>query len=251
MDSTIEKASRVLAFAALIALAACGGGGSTGATLPGVNPSPAPSATPTPPVPSGTTNVTTAGAVIGTPDQFTPKNQDTPTGGNGQAVDGLPCVSNMPTNYHVHPLLALYVNGTQIALPRGLGMQNPGAPDASGFINTATCFYYLHTHDSSGILHIEDPSTTPISQSLYTLKTFLDIWGITAGPNNFGPFNGPVRVFTSGSTMQAALTVNASQLSFYGTDPNQVPLYSHEYIVVEVGPTYPATLPNVQFYEEH
>lgn len=181
---------------------------------------------------------------------FTPANGDTASGGNSQTVDGVPCLSSMPSSYHVHPLLALYVNGSQVAIPYALGMYQPGAP-SGGFVNTATCFYYLHTHDSSGIIHVEDPSATPISQSIYTLKTFLDIWGITAGPNNFGPFNGPVEVFTSGAMEQPGLTVNASQLSYAGNDPNVVPLYSHEYIVVEVGPTYPASLPNVQFYEQH
>lgn len=194
--------------------------------------------------------MTFAGASFGTPNMFTPANGDTASGGNSQTVDGVPCLSTMPTSYHVHPLLALYVNGSQVAIPYALGMFQPGPP-AGGFVNTATCFYYLHTHDSSGIIHVEDPSATPISQSIYTLKTFLDIWGITAGPNNFGPFNGPVEVFTSGAMEQPALTVNASQLSYAGNDPNVVPLYSHEYIVVEVGPTYPASLPNVQFYEQH
>ena len=253
MRSFIDRAPTWVAFAAVAALAACGGSGGSGSgTIPGTGPSsaPPPTATPTPPVASGATDVTFAGASFGTPNQFTPPASDTPTGGNGQTVDGIPCDPQMQSNYHVHPLLALYVNGSQVAIPYGLGMQSPGAP-VNGFVNTATCFYYLHTHDSSGILHVEDPSATPISQSLYTLKSFLDIWGITAGPNNFGPFTGSVEVFTSGSMMQSALTVNASQLSYFGNDPNLVPLYSHEYIVVEVGPTYPSSLPNVQFYEQH
>lgn len=247
-------ALHVVALASAAALAACGGGSNgSGPVVPGV-PTPvpsSPSATPTPPGSSTQTVVTHAGDVIGTPNGFSPPNADTSSGGQGQTVDGVPCNPVMQSSYHVHPLVALYVNGTQYAIPHGLGMQNPGAPDASGFVNTATCFYYMHTHDSSGIIHIEDPSTTPNTQSLYTLKTFLDIWGITAGANSFGPFSGPVRVFTSGSVAQSSLTVNASQLTYFGSDPNGVPLYSHEYIVVEVGPTYPTTLPNVQFYESH
>jgi hypothetical protein len=33
-------------------------------------------------------------------------------------------------------------------------------------------------------------------------------------------------------------------------DPNAIPLYSHEVIFLEVGPTYPTILPNVIFYSE-
>ena len=155
----------------------------------------------------------------------------------------------MPTTYHVHVFLGVYNNGTLMALPEGTGMVNPG-PAINGFVGTAQCFYYTHTHDSSGIVHIESSSNTPLTQSLFTLKTYLDIWGQTADANHFGPFNGPVRVFTSGQKAGpiGGQLINANTYTFWGQDPTNIPLYSHEVIWVEVGPNYPTTLPNIQFF---
>jgi hypothetical protein len=191
---------------------------------------------------------------------FNPTDQDTSTGGTGQTVDNIPAVTpaqmgQYQSQYHVHAYLALYVNGQQYAIPHGLGMVSPGAP-INGFVNSATSFYLIHTHDSSGIIHIESPSNGKpnLASSVYTLKNFLDIWGLTVNSNQFGPFQGPVRVFTSGPMSRSDgnnTTVNASTLTYYGSDPSNVPLYSHEYIVVMVGPTYPTSVPNVDFYIEY
>ncbi|MDP9111589.1 MAG: hypothetical protein M3M96_08155, partial [Candidatus Eremiobacteraeota bacterium] len=66
----------------------------------------------------------------------------------------------------------------------------------------------------------------------------------------FGPFSGPVRVFTSGGVYRGgnpSQTTPATDLTFFGTDANAVPLYSYEVIDVEIGTSYPSTLPNVRF----
>jgi hypothetical protein len=136
-----------------------------------------------------------------------------------------------------------------------IGMDQPGAA-VNGFVNSANCFYYTHTHDSSGIVHVEDPNPTnaSIKTSLFTLQNILDVWGITADANHFGPFTGPVEVFTSGQLYRGDQNngaVPASTLSYYGSNPNAVPLYSHEIIYVEVGPTFPSSLPGVAFYTEY
>ncbi len=243
----------------LIALAACGGGAGSGG---GIMPSPPPttSAPPTPtPGPPGSSTQTIAtrpGGTVGLVGQFQPLEGDTATGGQGQPVDGTTCDPTMSGVYHVHAYVGLWVNGTQIAIPAGAGMVNPGPPDPTGFVNTASCFYHLHTHDSSGIVHIEDPDPrgVPITQSLYPLKNLFDEWGITVGPNQFGTFTGPVRVFTSGQIYRgggSSVNVPATDLTFYGNDPTSVPLYSHEVIDIEVGPIFPSKLPNVTFYMEY
>jgi hypothetical protein len=248
------------AFVAAALSAGCGGGGGgSSSPLPTQAPSSAPTtgatATPSPPGASTQTIVTSAGSVSGTTDMFTPAEGDTSSGGHGSPVDGITCDPTMSNNYHVHIYLGVYVNGSQMALPIAIGMENPGAPSA-GFIDSATCFYHIHTHDSSGIVHIEDPDPkdVPITGTLYTLQNVLDIWGITADANHFGPFTGPVRVFTSGQVYRgdtSTHTVPATDLTYYGNNPSSIPLYSHEVIFVEVGPTYPTTLPNVDFYLEY
>lgn len=217
-------------------------------------PTPAPTATPGPPGPSNQTIHATQGSVNGQTG-YSPAEGNTATGGQGSPVDGISCDPTMSNNYHIHIFLGVYNNGTLMAVPPGTGMVNPQPPDPTGFVNFANCFYHLHTHDSSGIVHVEDtnPNNVPNTTSIFTLKTYLDIWGVTADANHFGPFKGPVRVFTSGQVYRGNMNngvVSASTLTFYGNDPTNVPLYSHELIFVEVGPNYPASLPNVAFYTQ-
>ncbi len=261
MVTKVARGVGVAAFAlAALALSACGGGsGGSGtvptsaptATPPPLTPTPPPTPTPGPPGPSSENVLASEGSVNGKPDAYTPTFGNMPSGGQGAPVDGVPCMPVMPNAYHIHVFLGVYDNGTYVALPYGTGMVNP-QPPVNGFVGSAQCFYYNHTHDSSGIIHIEDPDLTgaPISQSLYTLKTYLDIWGVTADATHFGPFRGPVRVFTSGQVFlpPGSAVVHASTYAFYGPNPTNIPLYSHEVIWVEVGPNFPASLPNIRFY---
>ncbi len=65
-------------------------------------------------------------------------------------------------------------------------MKAPTQPTTSGEKNdnyavlTAQCFYHLHTHDYSGLVHIEDTSMAQSytkAPSYAKLKTLFDIWG--------------------------------------------------------------------------
>ncbi len=76
-------------------------------------------------------------------------------------VDGIYCDALEQTAYHIHAHLTIYINGKQVAIPQGIGI----ASDQS-------CFYWLHTHTSDGVVHIEFPN-----QGTPTLGNFLDIWG--------------------------------------------------------------------------
>jgi hypothetical protein len=222
---------------------------------PLASPTPMPSPTPSPsPTGTPTTLHANQGSVLGTPNQFTPPEGDTASGGAGSPVDGITCDPTMSDNYHIHVWIGVYVNGAHYALPMAIGMKNPGAP-SSGFISTATCFYHLHTHDSSGIVHVEDtdPSKTPRTGTIFTLKQLFDVWGIAVNGSQVGQFNGPVRVYTSGQLYRGSQNgglVPASTYTLWTGDPNAIPLYSHEVIFLEVGPAYPAQLPNVAFYTE-
>lgn len=243
-------------------LAACGGGGGTSGggnpvptggptTTPTGNPGP----TPTTPGSSSATIVTQAGSVSGTPYPFPsplPSQVDTSAGGLGQPMGGMTCDTTMSNNYHTHFFLGVFYNGTEYALPAGAGMNYP-QPPSGGFVNLANCFYHVHTHDASGIVHIEDPNPNgiAITSPMYTLGTFMNLWGLPLNANQFGQWSGPVRVFTTGQTYRGGVPViPASDLTYWAGDPNTIPLYSHEVIYVEIGPNYPTTLPNVRFYEQ-
>jgi len=76
-------------------------------------------------------------------------------------VDGIYCDALEQTAYHIHAHLTIYINGKQVTVPQGVGI----ASDQS-------CFYWLHTHTSDGVVHIEFPRNgSP------TLGNFLNIWG--------------------------------------------------------------------------
>ena len=76
-------------------------------------------------------------------------------------IDGIYCDALEQTAYHIHAHLTVYINGKQVTIPQGIGI----ASDQS-------CFYWLHTHTSDGVIHIEFPN-----QGNPTLGNFLDIWG--------------------------------------------------------------------------
>lgn len=194
-----------------------------------------------PPLPSSVT--ASSGAIVGADNQFTPTDGDTSNGGNGQTVDGIPCNPTMDeAHYHIHVFIGFVQDGREIALPDGTGMKNPGA-DSGGVVSAASCFYYLHTHDAAGIVHIEDPSTASRTTALHTLGQYFAIWG--------HPLSAWTTIYTSGQTYrgQGSQFVSNSTYTKFGGNPSSMPLYAHEVIWLESGsPTLgPSQLPGVQF----
>jgi hypothetical protein len=76
-------------------------------------------------------------------------------------VNGIYCDSLEQTAYHIHAHLTIYINGQAVSVPQGIGI----ASDQS-------CLYWLHTHTSDGVIHIEAPKKVSP-----TLGDFLGIWG--------------------------------------------------------------------------
>lgn len=194
---------------------------------------------------------TSPGKVDGVPDKFTPPEGDTATGGRGSPIDKIPCLPSMGDGYHVHVFVGIVNRGQLIALPTAIGMLHPGAP-VNGYVNTAQCFYEIHTHDSSGIVHLEVAKPHPLTSVVFKLKNVLDVWGVPHDKRSFGPFKGKIRVYVG---MPAALgQTNVTQYyPFAGKHWADIGLRSHEVIWVEIGkPYYNAhQLPPVTFYMEY
>lgn len=138
---------------------------------------------------------------------------DTPIGGRGAPVDNIPCQSTEGAVLHVHTHLSLFYHGVQMQVPPYLGFAATGASQG--------CLYWIHTHDGSGILHIEAGSVNSPNGGNYTLGNFFDIWGQQLTRNRVGPFEGPVTAFVNGSP--------------YDGDLAAIPLRAHQQIVLEVG----------------
>jgi hypothetical protein len=194
---------------------------------------------------------TSPGAVIGEPNKFSPSSGDYPSGGHGKVVDGVPCHPMEYLNdYHVHAYFGLIVNGKQIAIPSAVGLMGP-SDVTNGFINKAKCFYYIHTHDSSGIIHIEDPQKLPYSAQKYTMSSVLKVWGVPYSTTSFGPFKGKMHVFV-GNVPTVGETKVTKYALFTGGLQN-VKLYSHTAVWVVIGEEYASAkkLPAVNFYMEY
>ena len=119
--------------------------------------------------------------------------QATPTGGNGQPVDGIEGSSREMLTVHIHAHLSLFSKGQQIACPTGLGFLKPFQL-TNGFVEMGNGFYWLHTHDATGIMHIESPDAW-----IYTLGNFFDIWGQPLSARNVAGLQGPVTSFVDSS----------------------------------------------------
>ncbi|HTV91423.1 MAG TPA: hypothetical protein VMG98_01770 [Verrucomicrobiae bacterium] len=216
------------------------------------------------------TNYSTPPSVNGTDGEFDPPYHDTPSGGQGplgSTFDNQTCAATMSNNYHIHVFIGIYVDGTELALPRGLGIYGGGNPPPDEIVY-ASCFYSTHTHDSTGVFHVEDPNpnNVPITQPIYATGDLFTIWGITVNSTQFGQFAGPVTVYTSGQvfrgggdcsgnippsgTVLGGPIIPESDLSLWTGDPNAIPLYSHEVIWYLVGPNDPTSLPQINFDEE-
>lgn len=177
--------TRLLWLVAGLSLAACGGGGDgndatanapaaapTPAPSPAPSPAPAPAPAPIPPL--AATAIVLAGQTLGTATWTEPG--DTATGGQGQPIDGVSCLTG--NAYHVHAHLSIFKDGVQLAIPSAVGRPN-------------TCNYNLHTHDSSGVIHIE-----AAAPATYTLGQFFSVWGRELTDSQVAEFTGaPIVVY--------------------------------------------------------
>jgi hypothetical protein len=194
-----------------------------------------------------------AGEIVGADDAFKPNDGDAKIGGRGQKVDKVPCQPTEYLNdYHVHMYLGIVDHGRQVAVPDAIGLIKPG-PEQNGYITTAGCFYYIHTHDASGMIHVEDPASLPPSATPYTLKNVLDIWGMKYSHTSFGPFKGEVRVFVGNPSSLGVTTVNHYTQFKKAGQLGTIPVKSHEVIWIEIGKpvTKAGKLPPVTFYTEY
>lgn len=132
-------------------------------------------------------------------------------------VDGIQCNVNEQFLFHIHTHVDIFVNGRHVYIPPQIGII-PGK-----------CIYWMHTHDGSGIIHIE----SPIKRD-FTLGQFFNLW--KSKLNNYQVFdkifNGkdvPI-VYINGSKVSSTinyrdikLTPHAQIAIVYGRPPSSIP----------------------------
>ena len=120
---------------------------------------------------------------------------------------GLPALGREGTALHIHAHLDVFVHGRPVAVPAGIGI----GPD---FISP------LHTHDASGIVHVESPDVRT-----FTLGEVFGVWGVRLTRRCLGGY------CASGGDR---LRVYVGGREFTG-DPRALRLAPHAEIVVAFG----------------
>jgi len=122
---------------------------------------------------------------------------------------GLDALPREALALHIHQRMAILVNGKFVDVPAGIGI------DANGKFITE-----LHTHDNSGIIHVESPVHRP-----FTLGEFFAVWGLRFSSRCLGGYctDGKKRVWvwTDGRRVR--------------TDPRRIVLTDHLSIIVAYG----------------
>ena len=125
----------------------------------------------------------------------------------------------LPEDVHYHVLLVMMHNGVQQPLPSYNGEGGIGLINQAGYTNPQ---YYcepqgehaLHTHDGSGIIHIEMNDQFTVTPNL---ADFFAIWGEPLGPGHAWTFSG-----TMTATM---LDMDTHAVTSYSNNPGSIPFY--------------------------
>ena len=227
---------------ALSIFSACGGGGDAGSPAPGLDPKPAPPPAPDPkpapqppapvppkPVPPSPTPTPPPPVDPAPPPDIVLAPGYTPisaaltfsvphwpawTYGGTAVIGGVRCAPTV--KYHIHALLSIYRDGQRLALPDSIG-------------RNGHCDYQMHTHDGSGLVHIETdvPAT-------FTLGQFFALWGQPLGTAGVAGLAGRPTYYVidrekvvrfTGDPATIALDAHREIVIVTGTPPVQVPRY--------------------------
>ena len=111
-------------------------------------------------------------------------------------------------SYHIHALLHVYVDGQPVTVPANIGLDSAQGIEAS-----------MHTHDTSGVIHMEAAHSYP-----FTLGDFFRVWGVKFSSTQLG-------AYTNSGSKTVQVYVNGHRID----DPASYVLKAHDNIVVAYG----------------
>jgi len=109
------------------------------------------------------------------------------------------------TVIHIHQHLDVFVNGKKVQVPALIGIDS-----SAGFLTE------LHTHDTSGVVHVESATNRN-----YVLGQFFGEWGVKLTQNCLGQYCGSLKWWVNGKRMVG--------------NPAQLILKAHQEIVIATG----------------
>lgn len=138
---------------------------------------------------------------------------------------GLPMLSSEGTVEHIHAHLDIRVDGHAVTVPAQLGIDQ-----GSGQISP------VHTHDTSGVIHIESPVT-----SSFSLGQFLTEWQLSTSADHLGGLK------VGGDALLRAY-VNGKA---HAGDPAGIILHAHDEVALVYGtPAQQANPPSTYTFEQ-
>jgi hypothetical protein len=215
-----KLAPAVLALLCAVSLAACGSSASSSSTGTSAADNTGTSAAGN----TGTSAATSSAPAIGfegVPLQQGPEIAPASTTGTA-TVNGITCGPTEQLVYHIHARLSVFKSGQSYVLPAGVGIPGSKAVDTNQgpIASGGSCIYWLHTHTTDGVIHIESPS-----KAIYTLGDFFDIWRQPLSGTRVGTLHGPITAFVNGKPWKKS--------------PRDIKLLPHENIQLEIGQPAP------------
>jgi hypothetical protein len=160
-------------------------------------------------------------------------------------LDGIGNAYDPEQGNHIDAHISFFVNGQQYGSPMGIGIDYAGVSGAiinctygpetgNPFIATGTTFYWLHTHDHAGIVHVEHQTGPAQGLPLqpFTLGQFFQVWGQPLSTTGAAGFSGLVRVFLYNDD-----TAPGTPPVEWTGDPNAAPfgMNEHDEVAIEIG----------------
>jgi hypothetical protein len=133
---------------------------------------------------------------------------DSTSAAGNAPINGITCDAGEQLAFHIHSHLAVFVNGEAQKIPQGVGVGS-------------SCIYWLHSHTSDGIIHMEAPT-----ERAFTLGDYFAIWGQPLSATQVATATGAVTAYVDGKP-------------FTG-NPTTIPLAAHTLVQLDVGTPAPA-----------
>jgi hypothetical protein len=122
----------------------------------------------------------------------------------------LPALHEEGNALHIHQHIDIFVDGKPVTVPKDIGINYD-----ERFISP------LHTHDRTGIIHVESDKVQD-----FTLGQFFDVWGVRLTTDCLGGYcakgSEKLRVFSNGKPVTG--------------DPRRLVLSAHQEIAIVYGP---------------